>query len=256
VDIGGVDGLLHVRDMGYGRTEDPASVVSEGQGLDVMILKIDRQERKLSLGLKQMLADPWQGAETRWPEGTVVSGTVTKLADFGAFVELVKGVEGLIPISELSFQRRIGHPSEVVNAGEEVRARVLAVDTARKRISLSLKQVGDDPWLGASVRWKPDSLVEGTVTRLADFGAFVQLTPGVEGLVHISQLSHNRVRSVGDVLREGQVIQVKVLDVDEDQRRISLSLKDAGGAEHAAALQQPAPAAPSKRKKPLKGGLD
>ena len=254
VDIGGVDGLLHVSNMSHSRVEDPAAVVSEGQEIEVMVLSVDRDERRISLGLKQMTPDPWEGAEVRWPADAIVTGTVTHLADFGAFVALAEGVEGLIPISELSFERRIGHPSEVVNPSDVVRVRVLNVDTERKRISLSLKRTVDDPWMGASVRWKADSYAAGVVTRLADFGAFVELAPGVEGLVHISELSDSRVRSGAQVVREGQTVTVKVLDVDEGARRISLSIKQAAGA--AGPVEHDAPQPQRKRKKPLKGGLD
>ncbi|MHC4982179.1 MAG: S1 RNA-binding domain-containing protein [Planctomycetota bacterium] len=255
VDIGGVDGLLHVSDMSHGRVEDPAGVVREGQELEVMVLKVDRDRRRVSLGLKQIMADPWEGAEVKWPVDTIATGRVTRLAEFGAFVELAEGVEGLIPIGELSFERRVRHPREVVSAGELVKARVLSVDGERRRIGLSLKRAGDDPWVGASVRWPAGSVVEGRVTRLADFGAFVELAAGVEGLVHISELSEGRVRAVGDVVQEGDLVQAKVLSVDEERRRISLSVRHAADA----SAQRPAPDGPKserKRKKPLRGGLD
>jgi len=259
VDIGGLDGLLHVSDMSYGRVENPETVVKQGQQLEVMILKFDRESRKISLGLKQVLPDPWTGAESKWPEGELVTAVVTKLMDFGCFVQLEEGVEGLIPISELSFEKRISHPKEVVSVGEAVKARVLQVDPAQRRISLSIKRVGDDPWVGASVRWPAESVAEGVVRRTTQFGAFVELTAGVEGLVHISELSDDRVRSVEDVVKVGQTIQAKVLGVDEENRRISLSIKQLVTApEYTGAEQdqrQPERKRP-KRKKPLKGGLD
>jgi len=262
VDIGGMDGLLHVRDMSYARVDDPKSVVKEGQQLEVRILKIDPQSRKISLGLKQVLPDPWAGVEEKYPLQAIVNGKVTKLMDFGAFVELEPGVEGLIPISEFSFERRIKHPSDVVNVGDQVSIRVMKVDVPQKRISLSLKQVGVNPWIGASVRWPVNTIVQGKVTRTTDFGAFVELSAGVEGLVHISELSDQRVRSVRDAVQEGQMVQVKVLEVDEEGKRISLSIKqvimspDYTGPE----TTEPAPEAKEakpepKRKKPLKGGF-
>ncbi len=252
VDIGGIDGLLHVSDLSWGRVEDPASVVQEGQAIDVMVLKVDRDTQRVSLGLKQILRDPWDGAEGKWPVHQLATGRVTRLMDFGAFVELEPGVEGLIPISEMSF-RRIGKAGEVVAEGDVVKAVVLNVDVERHRIALSLKRAGDDPWMGASVRWPADSVVSGTVTRTADFGAFVELTPGVEGLVHISELADQHVRAVSDVVRPGQQVQAKVLDVDEERRRISLSIKQAG----AAATELPPSPPPQRRsKRPLKGGLD
>jgi len=259
VDIGGVDGLLHIADMSHGRIEDPSQIVAEGQQLEVKVLKINREERRISLGLKQILPDPWDGAETKWPADEVVTGRVTRLMDFGAFVELEAGVEGLIPISEFTFERRIAHPREMISEGDTVKVRVMSLDLERKRISLSLKRVGDDPWMGASVRWPAESVVSGRVTRLADFGAFVELTPGVEGLIHISELSNARVRSVADVVREGSTVQAKVLSVDEDNRRISLSIKQlASMPEYTGpARDESEPAKPTgKRKRPLKGGLD
>ncbi len=260
VDIGGVDGLLHVRDMAHGRTEDPKSVVREGQRVEVMILKVDRESRRISLGMKQVLPDPWSGADMKWPVDTVVTGRITRLADFGAFVQLEEGVEGLIPISEMSFERRIARPGDVVNVGDVVKVRVMSIDLERKRVSLSLKRVGDDPWMGASARWPADSVVEGVVRRIEAFGAFVELTPGVEGLIHISELSPDRVRFVTEVVREGQTVKAKVLSVDEDQRRISLSIKQLLAMPDYTGDAPAEPAGPEKpkpkRKKPLKGGLD
>lgn len=259
VDIGGIDGLVHVSDLSHSRVGDPHEVVTEGQQLEVKVLKIDREARKIALGLKQVMPDPWTAAGSKYPVDSVITGRVVKLMDFGAFVELEPGVEGLVPISEMTFERRIGHPREVVSEGEVIKVRVLNVDVAAGRISLSIKRVGDDPWMGASVRWPADSIVEGLVKRTTEFGAFVELTPGVEGLVHISELSDERVRQVSDVAKPGQTVRVKVLDVDEDRRRISLSLKQAAAADYVAPPESAEPAAPrleKKRKKPLKGGLE
>ena len=265
VDIGGVDGLLHVSDMSYSRVDDPSSIVSEGQQVEVMILKIDPETQKISLGLKQTLRDPWEDVEITYQISEIVSGRVTRMAKFGAFVELAPGVEGLVPLSELSFDRRIRQAEQVVKVGDAISVKVLNVDAARRRIGLSLKQVGDDPWMGASNRWPEDSTVEGLVTRILDFGAFVELTAGVEGMIHISELSSNRVRAVGDVLTEGQTISAKVLEVDEERRRISLSLKAMEAEQGHFAVAEAAgsqgdsdqaSAAPRKRTKPLKGGLD
>jgi len=258
VDIGGADGLLHVRDMSHSRVEDPTEVVAEGQEVEVVVLKVDREEKKIALGLKQIAPDPWLGVEGRFPEDQIVTGRVTKLMDFGAFVELAEGLEGLIPISELTFERRVGHPREVVNEGDMVRVRVLSVDPERKRVSLSLKRAGEDPWIGASVRWPVDGIVEGNVTRIADFGAFVKLATGVEGLIHISELAENRVHSVHEVVREGQLVQAKVLSVDEEQRRMSLSIKQlAASPGYTGTTDEANSSKPKKRrKKPLKGGLD
>ncbi len=257
VDIGGADGLLHVRDLGYARIEDPASVVHVGQELTVRVLKIDRENKKIALGLKQTLADPWTDAVSKWPVDELVSGRITRLTAFGAFVELAEGVEGLVPISEMTFGRRIGHPKEVVQEGEIVQVRVLAVDIERHRISLSIKRVGEDPWMGASIRWTTDSVAEGTVTRLTEFGAFVELASGVEGLVHISELSQGHVHSAGDAVKVGQTVQAKVLGVDEERRRISLSIKQLSTVpEYTGTAEPTEPAKPKKRKKPLRGGLE
>lgn len=267
VDIGGVDGLLHVKDMAYSRVENPEAIVKVGQTVEIKVLKIDREARKISLGLKQVQPDPWTGAETKWNAGDVVSGRVTRLADFGAFVELEPGIEGLLPISELTFEKRVKHPSEVVREGDVARVKVLSVDPVQRRISLSLKRAGDDPWTGAAARWPESRIVEGRVVRVTDFGAFVELSPGVQGLVHISELSLARVRTVGEVVREGDRVQVKVLSVDEGSRRISLSIKQAAISSIASMEGQPAAprstresaageAEPRKRKKPLKGGLE
>ena len=231
VDLGGLDGLLHVREMAYARVNDPHDVVSEGMEVSVKVLKIDRDEEKLSLSLKAAKPDPWIAVSTNYHERDMVTGTITRLMDFGAFCEIEPGIEGLIPIGELTFGKRIAHPKEVVAEGQQVNVRVLSVDPSRQRISLSLKQMGDDPWTGASVKWAPGSMVSGTVMRTADFGAFVQLAEGVEGLIHISELSDKRINRVGEVVREGDTVEAKVLDVDEEGHRISLSMKaDAQGA--------------------------
>jgi len=254
----GVDGLLHVKDMSHGRVEDPKSIVKEGQKLELMVIKVDKEARKVGLGLKQIMADPWADIDTKYAADTVMTGRVTRLAEFGAFVELEPGVEGLVPMGEMSFERRINSASEVCKAGDVIKVRILNVDPERKRISLSIKRVGDDPWMGAAARWPVGGVVSGVVKRLAEFGAFIEITAGVEGLVHISEISHERIRAVGDALQAGQSVQAKVLEVDEDRRRISLSIKQLTTmAEYTgpAAVEEPAKPQP-KRKKPLKGGLD
>ncbi len=265
VDIGGLDGLLHIRDMSHRRIDDPNEVVHPGQHLELIVLKFDREEQKLSLGLKQIMPDPWKDAETKYQPGSVITGRISHLEDFGAFVELEEGLEGLIPIGEITYERRIRHPSEILKEGEIVKVKIMQVDISRKRISLSIKQVGDDPWLGASVRWPADTVVRGTVTRITDFGAFVQLSPGVEGLVHISELSDKKVRSAADVVNVGEEVDVKVLSVDEENRRIALSIKQAAGlGDNSQAvggmsseqIEAEKSQKKKKRKTPLKGGLD
>ena len=257
IDLGGVDGLLHVSDMSHSRVEDPRTVVQEGQRIEVMVLKVERDPRRISLGLKQILPDPWAEASGKWKLDEIVTGRVSHLADFGAFVELEAGVEGLIPISELSYQR-VRHPSQIVQPGQTVKVRVIGMDTANKRMGLSLKRTEDDPWMGASVRWPEGSVAEGRVTRLTDFGAFVELTPGVEGLVHISELGSGFVRHAGTVVQEGQAVRLKVLSVDEEARRMSLSIKQLAKATQVggATAETEPPKPQGKRKKPLKGGLE
>ena len=260
VDIGGVDGLLHVSDMSYSRVENPEDVVQEGQQVEVMILKIDAESDRISLGLKQVKPDPWLGAEHKWPVDSLATGRVTRLAEFGAFLELEPGVEGLIPISEMTFQRRIKHPSDIIAEGDTVRVRVLNVQGDQRRISLSIKRAGDDPWTGASGRWPVESTVRGIVTRLVDFGAFVELVPGVEGLIHVSELSDGHIRSASEAVREGQTVDARVLEVDEERRRISLSIKALTTAPDYTGPVADAPGADEtpqpKRDRPLKGGLD
>ncbi len=262
VDIGGTDGLLHVKDMAYSRVEDPKAIVKEGDTLRVKILKIDRQTKKIALGLKQVLPDPWYNVVQKYPVNEVIQGKVTRLAEFGAFVELEPGVEGLIPISEMSFEKRLKHPSEVINVGQTPNVRVMTVDPEKKRISLSLKRVGDDPWMGASARWPEGAIVSGVIKRATDFGAFIELAPGVEGLVHISELSEHRLRVVSEAVKVGETVQAKVLNIDETARRASLSIKqvvmspDYTGAPQSEAEQASPPPPAPKRKKPLKGGLD
>ncbi|MCD4823325.1 MAG: S1 RNA-binding domain-containing protein [Phycisphaerae bacterium] len=265
VDIGGVDGLLHIKDMAHSRVEKPEDIVHVGQDVEVRVISIDTESKKIGLGLKQTQADPWDSADAKWSADMTVSGRVVKLMDFGAFVELEPGVEGLVPISECSF-RRIGHPKEILGVGDVVKLRVLKVDAEAKRISLSLKQAGDDPWQGATVRYAPDSMIEGVVTRITDFGAFVELAAGVEGLLHISQLSDKRIDSVKSVVSEGQTVTARVLDVDEERRRISLTMKKDTAAGQAVAegtfadleavQNRSDENRKGKKKKPLKGGME
>ena len=257
VDLGGIDGLVHVSDMSYGRVKHPREVVKVGDEVEVQILKIDLVRDRISLGMKQLQADPWNVVEGNYRAGQTVDGRVAKLMEFGAFVELEPGVEGLIPISEMSWTQRIRHPNEILNEGDTVRVAVLAVDIEKRKLTLSLKAMGADPWLGIQDRYLIDSVVSGAVTRIAAFGAFVQLEEGVEGLLHVSEMSERRVSRPDSVVKPGDVIQVRVKSVDVEQRRIGLSLKsltsDDGGAvgESQAEVQ-----APRKRKRPLKGGLE
>ncbi len=254
VDIGGLDGLVHVSDMSYTRVDKPADVVKAGQTVQVKVISIDRDKQRVGLGMKQIEPDPWDGIADRLKVGDNLSARVVRTMDFGAFVEVEPGVEGLVPVSELSW-KRIHKPTEVVQEGDVIQLKVLAVDAEKNRVSLSLKQAKGDPWIGAERKYEKHSLAEATVQSITDFGAFVELEQGVEGLVHISELSDRRVDRVEDVLQVGQKHQFRVLDVDEEQRRIRVSLK----AVHAPPpTQTQAPAKPVRRKpsKPLKGGIE
>ena len=260
VDLGGVDGLLHVSEMSFRRGHKPSEFVKVGDVIDVKVLKIDRDTGKLSLSLKQARGvDPWLDAATKYAVGSQITGRVTKVEQFGAFIEVEEGVEGLLPVSEISWQR-IRHPSDVVREGDTVRLVVLSVDQVARKMSFSLKQAGPDPWKEVNEKYATDMVTSGTVTRTVDFGAFVELEPGLEGLVHISELSDRQVRQTTDVVKTGQQVQVRVIEIDKEARRISLSIKRAQGASAGTAgtaTATTAPAQPKKpRKTPLRGGLD
>ncbi|MCX5660642.1 MAG: S1 RNA-binding domain-containing protein, partial [Planctomycetota bacterium] len=266
VDIGGVDGLIHISDMSYKHIGKPAEAVKVGEKVNVKVLKLDKEKQRISLGLKQVAPDPWEGLETRLTAGEAITGRVIRVADFGAFVEVETGVEGLLPASEITWKRAV-KVSDVVKEGDMLRLVVLQVDPAKRRISLSLKQSQGDPWVGAEHKYAKHSLADATILSATDFGAFAELEPGVEGLVHISELSDKRVNAVTDVVKVGEKHQFRILEVDEDNRRIRLSIKavkeapPAEPAPKAAALGKPAAAKPSAaaaRKKAgnLKGGMD
>jgi small subunit ribosomal protein S1 len=229
VDLGGVDALLHVGDIAWSRVNKPADVLSVGQSIDVKVLKLANEgdKRRISVGLKQLQAHPWDAVAGKYKAGDRVRGTVTRLVDFGAFVELEPGIEGLIHISEMSWAKgKIRKASDVVKQGETVDAVVLGVNTAERRISLGLKQALGDPWVDVPQRFPIGSEVEGPVTSLMKFGAFVQLTEGVEGLVHVSEISaEKRIGVPAEVLRAGQVVKCLVIGIDPEKRQMKLSMK-------------------------------
>jgi small subunit ribosomal protein S1 len=226
VDIGGVDGLLHVSDIAHTRISKPEDVLTVGQELQVRILKIDPETKKISLGLKQLQAEPWVTAPDRLVVGQRITGTVTRLMDFGAFVEIEPGVEGLIHISEMSWGKKIRHPSDVLKQGDTVDAVILGIKPEERRISLGLKQTLADPWTEAQRNFPVGSQIEGPVTKLMNFGAFVQIADGIEGLVHISEITaERRLNHPSDVLRAGQVVKAQVLAIDTEKRQIKLSMK-------------------------------
>ncbi len=226
VDVGGIDGLLHVSDISWSRVNNPEDVLSVGQKLQVKVLKIDSENRRISLGLKQLQPEPWDSATETYKVGQRITGTVTRLMDFGAFVEVEPGIEGLIHVSEMSWIKKVRKPSDILKQGDTVDAIVLSVNRAERRLSLGLKQALGDPWADVSQKFPAGSAIEGPVTRLMKFGAFVQLTEGVEGLVHISEISAEKhINHPQDVLRAGQIVKAQVLAIDTEKRQIKLSMK-------------------------------
>jgi small subunit ribosomal protein S1 len=226
IDIGGVDGMLHVADISHGRVNKPADVLTVGQQLDVKILKVDPAKKRISLGLKQLQADPWTTAADRYHVGDRVRGTVARVTDFGAFVELEPGLDGLIHLSEMSWSKKVRKPSDVVKPGDTVEVVVLGVNPADKRISLGLKQALGDPWDEVEKKFPIGAIVEGPVTQLKQFGAFVQVTEDVEGMIHVGDIANEkRINHPQDVLKVGQVVRTTVLENDREKRRLRLGLK-------------------------------
>jgi small subunit ribosomal protein S1 len=226
VDLGGIDGLLHVSDMSHGRISHPSEAVHEGDEITVKVLKFDREKERISLGLKQVTPDPWENVVDQYVVGNRVVGRVVSVTDYGAFVELQPGVEGLIHISEMTWSRRMKHPSRVVKAGDEVEAVVLEVKPKDRRVSLGIKQLEPDPWTTVAERYSVGSVVEGRVRKLTEFGAFIEIEDGIDGLVHISDLSWTkRVTNPSEILKKGQLVQAAVLHIDAANRRLSLGIK-------------------------------
>jgi small subunit ribosomal protein S1 len=226
VDIGGVDALLHVADISWGRVAKPADVLQQGQQVEAKVLKVDAAKRRIAIGLKQLQPHPWDLAADKYKVGDRVTGTVTRLADFGAFVELEKGVEGLIHLSEMSWTKKVRKPSDVLKEGEQVEVAVLGVNQGERRISLGLKQVVGDPWAEVAKKFPVDSQAEGKVTSLQKFGAFIELAEGVEGMVHVGDISaEKRINHPQEVLKVGQTVKVLVLEADVAKRRLRLGMK-------------------------------
>jgi len=226
VDLGGIDGLLHITDLSWGRVSHPSEVVTIGQEIEVKVLDFEEQRERISLGLKQLQSYPWDNVDERYPEDSIVRGRVVSITNYGAFVELERGVEGLIHISEMSWTRHIKHPSKVVSIGDEVDVMVLKIDKDNEKISLGLKQCESDPWVTLIERYPVGSVIEGKVRNLTDFGAFVEVEDGIDGLVHISDMSWTRrVRHPKEMLKRGDSVEVQILDIDTSKRRISLGIK-------------------------------
>jgi small subunit ribosomal protein S1 len=226
IDLGGIDGLLHITDMSWGRINHPSELVQVGDKIEIMVLHFDRETGRVSLGYKQKGPDPWETVEERFALGSRHHGKVVSLTNYGAFVELEKGVEGLVHVSEMSWTRRVRHPSKLVNVGDEVEVMVLDVNKGQKRISLGMKQVEPDPWDTIETRYQPGMRVQGKVRNLTDFGAFVELEPGIDGLLHISDMTWARnVTHPSEILKKGQPIESVILHVDKEAKRLSLGLK-------------------------------
>jgi small subunit ribosomal protein S1 len=226
VDLGGIDGLLHVSDLSYGNVPHPSAIVQVGDQVTVKVLKFDKEHERISLGLKQLHPDPWENIESHYPVHSRVIGRVVSVTDYGAFVELEPGVEGLIHISEMTWSRRMKHPSKVVKPGDQVEAVVLELKPRDRRISLGIKQLEDDPWTSVADRYSIGSVVEGRVRKLSDFGAFVEIEEGVDGLVHISDMSWTtRVKHPSEMVKKGQMVQAVILNIDAPNRRLSLGMK-------------------------------
>ena len=226
VDLGGLDGLLHISDLVWGRIKHPSEAISVGQEIQVQVLKFDKEKMRISLGRKQLIPDPWATVPERFPVGMRLRGRVVGVADYGAFVQIEPGVEGLVHVSEMSWSKRLVHPSKVVKNGDEVEVVVLDLKPEQRRISLGLKQTLPDPWDAVAEKYSVGNVVSGRVRNLAEFGAFVELEEGIEGLIHVSDFSWTeRVKNPGDKLKKGDTVQAKVLKIDTEHRRLSLGIK-------------------------------
>ena len=226
IDLGGIDGLLHITDMSWGRVNHPSEMFAIGDKVTVMVLKYDQEKERVSLGLKQITPDPWVDVDNKYPVNTRISGKVVSITDYGAFVELEKGIEGLVHVSEMSWSRHVKHPSKMVSIGDTVEAVVLTLDKEKKRISLGMKQIEPNPWDSIENKYPIGTEVEGLVRNLTDFGAFVELEDGVDGLIHISDLSWNKkIKHPSEVLKKKDTVTAAVLNIDKEACRISLGIK-------------------------------
>jgi len=226
VDLGGIDGLLHLTDLSWGRVKHPSDVVKPEQELDVIILKFDKEKQRVSLGLKQLMADPWVGAAEKYPAGGKVKGKVVGVVDYGVFVELEQGIEGLVHVSEMSWNKKVTHPSKLVKVGDEVDVVVLDIKPSDRRVSLGIKQAQPDPWLLTAEKYPVGTVVTGKVRNIAEFGAFIEIEDGFDGLVHVGDVSWTgRVKNPHEVFKKGEDVTTKVLKIDPENRRVSLGIK-------------------------------
>jgi small subunit ribosomal protein S1 len=228
----GVEGLIHVSELSWTkRIARPSDVLTLGQEVEAVVLGVNKEEQKISLGLRQMEANPWDAIEVKYQIGRQIKGTVRNLTAYGAFVELEEGIDGMVHVSDMSWTRKINHPSEIVKKGDEIEAVVIDIDKPNQRISLGMKQLDEDPWKAIDSRYKIGDLVKGKVSKIATFGAFVELDGDIDGLVHISQISEDRIEKIKDFLKVGQEIEARVIKVDKTERRIGLSIKAAAYSE-------------------------
>ena len=226
IDLDGLDGLLHITDMSWGRISHPSEMLKQGEEIEVMIIEMDKDRERVSLGLKQLVMNPWDDIEKKFPVGGHVAGKVVNLVPYGAFVELEEGVEGLIHVTEMSWTKRINKPQEVLKIGDEVQAVILGIQKEEKKISLGIKQLEPNPWDEAAINYRPGSRVQGKVRNLTSYGAFVELEEGIDGMVHVTDMSWTRkINHPGEVITKGQLVDAIVLDVDASQQRISLGFK-------------------------------
>jgi len=224
--MGGLDGLLHITDMSWGRLTHPRDLVNVGDEIQVKVLKFDKEKQRVSLGFKQLTPDPWLDAIERYPVGAQVKGRVLSVTDYGAFVELEQGIEGLVHVSEMTWSKRMKHPSKMVKPGDEVETIILSVNPNDRRISLGMKQLQDNPWEQLENKYPEGTIIEGRVRNLTDFGAFIEIEDGIDGLVHVSNLSWTkRIKHPSEVLKKGEKIKAVVLGVEPENRRLSLGIK-------------------------------
>ncbi len=226
IDLGGIDGLLHITDMSWGRVNHPSEMFSIGDKIKVVVLNFDREKERVSLGHKQLVPDPWTTAEEKYPVGTRVKGKVVSITDYGAFVEIEKGIEGLIHVSEMSWTKKIRHPSKIVSVGDEVEAVVLNIDAENRRISLGMKQIEPNPWDIVAEKYPVGTTIAGKIKNITDFGLFIGIDEGIDGLVHISDISWTkRIKHPSEMFKKGQEVQAKVLNIDKENERFSLGIK-------------------------------
>lgn len=226
IDLGGVDGLLHITDMSWGRINHPSEMLSVGDVIEVVVLKFDKESERVSLGLRQKTSDPWENVDDKFPVGKRVMGKVVSITHYGAFLELEAGIEGLVHISEMTWSKHVRHPSRIVSVGDEVESAILSIDREKKRISLGIKQVVPNPWDNIDERYPVGSTVEGSVRNLTDFGAFVEIEDGVDGLIHISDMSWTqKIKHPSEIVKKKDVVKTKILKIDKENERVSLGLK-------------------------------